>query len=208
MKGGDSGDFRRISDYSLALRQIFLHRAIGTFEGAIVCFHEKLTYSMILSVRGNFETTAAVGFLHARLNSSAKGDISKVTVDDDLVVMLLGGRNQIIPEAPEAKQILTKLEAADKAVKAMPYGKQLPPNLLIERYNFLCEFCHPNFHSNVVAHDLDNQKGQFRMRHNDEMRKEEAEIVEDLLLCTPLFHDLYDDIPNVLVTIKTTPRAT
>jgi len=205
-KGGDLGDFRRISQYSLALRQVFLHRTISTFSGALICLRENLLYSMVLSVRGNFETTAALGYLYGRLDSCANGTLTREEIDDDICVMVLGTRYEPIPQAFEAKHVLTLLEHATKAVKKVTFaGQSMPPGLLTERYSFLCDYCHPNYSSNSVAFHFDKKGNQFRMRHDCKIVKREATIIENLLISVPLFIDLYDGIPTVLGTI---PHAT
>jgi len=209
VEGGEPGDFRRISQYSLALRQAFLHRTIGTFAGALVCLRENLLYSMVLSVRGNFETTAALGYLYQRLDSCANGTLTREKIDDDICGMILGTRNKPIPQAFEAKHVLTLLQHATKAVKKVTFTNQsMPDGLLTEFYDFLCEFCHPNYSSNSVAFHLDKEGHQFRMRHDCKMLKVESGMIEHLFISVPLFIDLYDGIPRVLATIDAAPRAT
>ena len=209
VEGGEPGDFRRISQYSLALRQACLHRTISTFTGAVVCLKENLLYSMILSVRGNFETTAALGYLYGRLDSGANGTLTREKLDDDICRMLLGTRYKPVPQAFEAKHVSTLLEHATKAAKKVTFADQpMPDGLLTELYDFLCEYCHPNFSSNSVAFHLDKEGHQFRMRHDCKILKEEAGLIENLLISLPLFIDLYDGIPSVLATINATPHAT
>lgn len=209
VEGGEPGDFLRISHYSLALRQVFLHRTISTFAGAIVCLRENLLYSMVLSIRGNFETTAALGYLYGRLDSGANGTLPRETIDDDICVMLLGTRYEPILQAFEAKHVLTLLEHATKAVKKVTFVDQsMPPGLLTERYSFLCDYCHPNYSSNSLAFHFDKERDRLRMRHDCEILKQEAAIIENLLISAPLFIDLYDGIASVLATIKAIPRST
>lgn len=203
VRGEEGGDLLRISQYSLALRQVFLHRTISTFTGAIVCLRENHLYSVVLSVRGNFETTAALGYLYGRLDSCANGTLTRERIYDDICVMLLGTRYEPIADAFEAKHVLTLLEHATKAVKKVTFADQpMPPGLLTERYNFLCDYCHPNYSSNSLAFHFDEGKGQLRMRHDCEMLKRETAIIENLLISAPLFIDLYDGIPSVLASVK------
>ncbi len=203
LKGEDAGNIRWTSQHSLALRQVFLHRTISTITGAIVCLREKLWYSVALSVRGNFETTAALGYLYERLHSLANGTLPLEQIEDDICVMLLGTRyDRPNSQGLTAKSVLTLLEYATKAVKRVTFANEvMPPDMLTDPYNFLCEFCHPNFSSNSLAFHFDKEKSQLRMRHDGEMLKGTAHI-EYLLLSAPFFIDLYDGIPGVLATIK------
>jgi hypothetical protein len=202
--GGEQGDPRRIREYALLLRQMLLHRAIGTFEGATIALRENQVYSMVLSIRGHFETTAALGYLCARLNSLAKDNLSREAVDRDICTMLLGRRDGSVIEAPEAKQILSLLEQADKAVSEEVLGgtsKQY--DILSDCYTFLCEFCHPNFHSNSVAFDLNKTQSEFVMRHSAMMRDDEAKLLHYLLVSTPVFVHLYDRIHELVPSAAT-----
>lgn len=199
MPGGEEGDPRRIRDYSLVLRQVLLHRAIGTFAGAVLAFREKLIYSMVLSIRGNYETTAALGYLYQRLDSLGKGHISKERVDEDLCAMLLGRRDNVQPMAPEAKQVLSLLEQADEAVsKDLLGGTSKQHKILSANYNFLCEFCHPNFYSSTLAYRLQEQSNECVMRYNGEILEEEAKLFDYLLISSPLFIELYDRIESLI----------
>jgi len=202
--GGERGDPHRIRQYALVLRQVLLHRAIGTFEGAMIAFHENQVYSMVLSIRGHFETTAALGYLYTRLNSLTKGNLPREAVDEDICTMLLGRRDGGAIEAPEAKQILSLLEHADRAVSTDVLGgtsKQY--DILSDCYTFLCEFCHPNFHSNSVAFELNKAQSEFVMRHSAIMRDDETKLLHYLLICTPIFVHLYDRIHGLVPSAAT-----
>jgi hypothetical protein len=142
--GGDWGDAKRIRAYSLVLRQVLLHRAINLFEGALSALILDNVYTMALAIRGHFETTGALGYLHKRLDSLSQGSLDPTVVDQDIYTQLLGRRDGVIQEAPEAKQVLSLLEHADRTVSKHIFGgtaKQY--NMLTDCYTFLCEFSHP-----------------------------------------------------------------
>jgi hypothetical protein len=150
-------------------------------------------------MRGHFETTASLGYLYARLSSMAKGNLARDVVDKDICTMLLGTRDGAQPEAPEAKQVLSLLEQADQVVSTRILGgTSKQHDILSDCYRFLCEFCHPNFHSNSIAFDLDKDRDEFVIRHSREMRANEAGLLGDLLLCSPIFLRLYDELPTII----------
>jgi len=198
-RGEDYGEPNRIRSNGLVYRQVLLHRSVYLFEGSVKAAVDENVYSMTLNVRGHFETTASLGYFHQRLQSMKRGSISSETLDRDLCVQLLGVRHASIPQAPDPKNILSLLEYADKSVSSSVIGgtaKQY--NVLKDSYEFLCEFCHPNFHSNSVALDLDTPVSEFKFRHGKPMRDDEFELIGYLILSAPIFVALYDQILDLL----------
>ena len=200
--GGEWGDAKRIKEYSFVLRQVLLHRSINLFEGALTALLFNNVYSMALLLRGNFETTGALGYLHKRLDSFAQGNIDSKKVDEDICIQILGSREKGIPNAPEAKNVLSMLEYADITVsKNIFQGTSNQCNMLTDCYLYLCEFSHPNFHSNSIAYDLDKPNSQFILRHSKPMRDIEFKLIGYLLLSAPIFIDLFDKVGEKLLEI-------
>ena len=190
---------KRIREYSLVLRQVLLHRAIKLFEGALSALTLDNVYAMTLAIRGHFETTGALGYLHKRLDSLSQGSLDPKVVDQDISTQLLGVRDGVIQEAPEAIQVLSLLEHADRTVsKNILSGTAKQHRILTDCYTFLCEFSHPNFHSNSIAFDLNRDRRQFIMRHSQPMRDSEFNLVGYLLLSSPIFVSLFDKIGDIL----------
>jgi len=69
---------------------------------------------------------------------------------------------------------------------------------LTDCYKYLCEFSHPNFHSNTVAFELDKEAKEFKIRHDDPMRDQEFDLIGYLLISTHIFLNLYDKLEDVL----------
>lgn len=201
---GELGDARRIREYALVLRQILLHRAIKLFEGALDGLRNDNGYSMVLCVRGHYETTAAIGYLHSRLNSLRHGSLSPQAVDEDITTQILGTRDERIlkkigHEMPEAKQVLNLLEYADKSVSTHVLGGTSKQHaLLMENYKFLCEFSHPNFHSHLLAFTINEEEECFVFRHDETMHERDAHLIRYLLVSNPLFVALYDRIVQLM----------
>lgn len=203
------GDPKRIRQYALVLRQVLLHRGLKLFLCSLYALIENNAYSMILSIRGHFETTAALGYLHNRLHSLQQGHLDSNVVDRDICTQLLGTRDErplasMGKEVLTAKQILDLLEYADKSIsKNILGGKAKEYDMLTDYYKFLCEFSHPNFHSNTIAFEPDKGAQEFKIRHYDLMRDSEFNIIRYLLLSATLFVDLFDKIEEVLPNEKT-----
>lgn len=197
--GKDYGEPDRIRANGMVYRQVLLHRSIHLFEGSVRAAVDENLYSMALNVRGHFETTASLGYLHRRLQSLRSGSISPETLDRDLCVQLLGVRHKSVPQAPDPKNILSLFEYADESANiAVLGGTTKQYCILKESYEYLCEFCHPNFHSNSVAIDLDKSVPEFRFRYGQPMRDDEFQLIGYLLLSAPVFVALYDQIPDLL----------
>jgi hypothetical protein len=197
--GDDWGDPNRIRANGFVYRQVLLHRSIKLFEGAVKAAIDENLYSMVLNSRGHFETTASLGYFHRRLQSVKKGGITLTTLDRDLCVQLLGVRHASIPQAPDPKSILSLFEEADKSANiSILRGTAKQYCMLKDSYEFLSEFCHPNFHSNSTAIEVDKSVPEFRFRHGQPMRDEEFKLIGYLPLSTSIFVAFYDLIPDLL----------
>lgn len=202
--GSDIGSPDRINKLSLAVRQCLLHRAFKLYESALLAVEMENAYSLALSVRGHYETTAVLGYLHNRLHSYRNNTITAETMDKDIGVLLLGSRDEHIlalaeEEDFEAKQILNLLEYADKSVsKHIMGGSNSKHKMLTEIYKWLCEFCHPNYHSMKAAMFIDHERRMFIFKHSLPLAPEEESIFNNLYISNPIFIELYDQIQDLL----------
>src|SRR5438094_4370522 len=105
---------------------------------------------------------------------------------------MLGSKDAILPDAPDPKHVLTMLEYADKTVNKHIVSGGGPLPLLTDPYNWLCEFCHPNFHSNAIAIDVDKSVPEYRFRFEQPMRDIEFGLLGNLMFSAPLFVDIFD----------------
>lgn len=198
------GDLRRIREFSLVLRQILLHRAIKLFEASFQGLLNDNGYAMCLCIRGHYEATAAIGYLHNRLFSFKQGNLSAETVDQDISIQIIGTRDDSIlskfdHKIFEAKQVLNLLEYADKSVsKHILHGKAKEHTMLMDNYKYLCEFTHPNFHSGQQAYTLNKEERCFMFRHDEIIHEREAKLIGYLLISNPLFVELYDLVFDIL----------
>lgn len=207
---GEWGNLRRIKEYSLILRQVLLHRAFKLFSGSLNALLDDDAYSMVLSIRGHFETTAALGYLYNRLHSLIEGKLEARVVDHDIMVQLLGTRDEemlknIVPDKLRAKHVLDMLDYADRSVsKHIFQGNAKKHTFLTDSYKFLCEFSHPNFHSSTIAFELRKNEKKFYFSYNKSLRDEHFKLIEYLLISNPLFIELFDRIEELLLKITET----
>ncbi len=201
---GEWGDPKRIRDYSLVLRQILLHRAINLFSGALIALLHQNIYSMALSIRGHFETTAALGYLYNRLHSLSEGNIEARTVHHDILNQILGSKEEILKKGMEqygleTKHVLDMLQCADKSIsKNILEEVANKHTILTGSYNFLCEFSHPNYHSNQIAFELKTEEKKFVFMYNKPPIDRDFNVVGWLPISSGLFIELFDRIEKVL----------
>lgn len=201
--GGEWGDQNRIRSYAMAYRQVLLHRAISLFEGSLKAAIDENAYVMILAIRASFETTAALGYLHNRLASLVAGNLESKQVDKDIMSQILGTKDTYIPQAMPPKQILTMLEYADVSVSKKIMGGQAKEHkILLDSYNFLCEFAHPNFHSNNLAFKLDKPHKRIVFSYGERLQEEALSNLGYLLLSAPIHVELHDDINKLLLDVS------
>ncbi len=196
------GDLPQMHSSSLALKQALVHRATGLFEGALYAAASNNFYSMVLSIRGHFETTASIGYLHSRLNSLKRRTIDEPTFHKDVGAQVLGSRHKSLLGAPSAKQILDMLDHADKSVSSHVLdGSAKEHDTLRDCYLWLSEFCHPNYHSNAVSIDIDKTVPEFRFRHGKPMRDRECRMLEYLLISGQIFIALFEQTGELIIEI-------
>ncbi len=91
------------------------------------------------------------------------------------------------------------LQYADKSISQYVLnGKAKEHLVLTDCYEWLCEFCHPNFHSNTLAFDLDKEKEAFIFRYDLPLRERDVKIFEYILLSTDIFITLFDQITGLI----------
>ncbi|MFH0261367.1 hypothetical protein ACGRH2_13250 [Vibrio barjaei] len=190
---------RRIRCYSEALNQVYLHRALNLYEGAFHSLSCINVYQMILSIRAIYETTAAIGFLHGRIDSFNEGNIGINALDKAIMELLLGSRDSKILELDSnpqllAKNVMTMLEHADKILSGkIMGGSKTKHKILKDCYEWLCEFCHPNFHSASIAYSLDKDSDSFLFNYDlSQLPEKDEKLIEYLLIPTFAFIDIFD----------------
>lgn len=200
------GNLQRIKEYALVLRQVLLHRVIKLFSGSLIALLNDNAYSMALSIRGHFETTAALGYLHNRLNSLSEGNLEARIVDHDIGVLLLGTKDKSILKSEEAKrndmeakQVLNMLEYADRSVsRHILHNTEGEHIILKDCYEHLCEFSHPNFHSNTAAFELRKEEKRFYFKYDMKMGYDHFKLIDYLLISNPIFIELFDKLDGLL----------
>jgi len=200
-KGAAYDDILYVRANILAYRQMLLYRAIQVFEGALIAALNENVYATALCVRAHFETAAAMGYLHKKLLSIRAKHIDLVKLGSDLAQLVLGSKQQTERcKPPVPKNVTTMLQETDKIINDSIQDDQKEYPIFVDSYGFLCEYAHPNYHSNRASFDVDSMTDKFIFRYGKQMRDEEDSLLQYLLISNPRFLYLYDEIPQQLPT--------
>ncbi|MFH1616199.1 MAG: hypothetical protein ABIG61_14075 [Planctomycetota bacterium] len=187
---------------------MLLFRAISVIEGAIESLNNKNILSMVLCIRAHYETTGAIGFFLSRLTDYYAKRILFKEVNQVIYGLTTGSRDKYLCKAPEAKNILTLIDAADKFLK-----REIIKNLsdekkmLRENYDFLSEFCHPNFHSHTLGAEFNVEEKTVRFLRKSKILEREFGLFGYLAISGPIFLLFFDRIYNLIKTNETMPKA-
>jgi hypothetical protein len=174
----------------LVLQQALLHRAERLLAGASTMLLENNVYGLALIVRGHYEATAVLGYVCNRLESLKAGNISFDDFALNIACEVLGARHPQFAKAPNPPNILSCIEKADKYLDARFKKKQ---NMLMDSYNWLSDFAHPNFLSHCSAYTIDKANRRFVFRHQGDIQESDFELMVYLELSAGVFIAIFDD---------------
>jgi hypothetical protein len=117
---------------ALLYREALIWRMAELGRGALENFEKNRLTLAILETRAAVETSAALWYLHAKLDAAAEA--SAVGDIDDFLIRLVMGSRTDTDNMPEAISVLTFVKRVEKDVE----GFQL-------QYDRLSEFAHPNW---------------------------------------------------------------
>lgn len=172
-------------------------------------------YSAFFTTRGHFETTASVAFFLDKLINFYNDKISYKELDDALFKLSLGSRaypkakhfpdDPTPPNFPDAINVLTQIEKADKVFNSMRNNDEL--QIFRESYDFLSEFCHPNiFGLTLGSKVLDNFDVSFHKKRNFEERDLNL-LINKIGISCGFFFIVYDQCYSLLVDNEEVPET-
>jgi len=180
--------------------QVLLHRAILLFEASLASQATRNVYALTLCIRGHYETTATLGFVYKQLMSFLEHNISYDDFENIIFTQTLSSKHPSLPQAPDPKNIMTQLDYADKIVDSKLFNTR--KQMLRNNYEFLCEFAHPNFHSNSVAYYIDKEGEAVILRYDSPLRDEEFSLIGYLCISNSIFIWLFDIFQEYIEKIK------
>jgi len=157
---------------------------------------ESNVYGLALIVRGHYEATAVLGYVCNRLVSLKAGNIPFEDFALNVAVAVLGARHEQFAKAPNPPNIMTCIERADRYLDAHWFKKKT--GMLLDNYNWLSEFAHPNFLSNASAYTPDIPNRRFVFRHEGDIQESDFQLITYLDISAGVFAQLFDDYLRLL----------
>jgi hypothetical protein len=190
---------KRVEFNCKTCQHVLLHRVIHLLKGAFGALSQHNVYAMALCIRGHFESTASIGYLHHQITSFLNGSIELSNFDECVCNQFLGCRHKSLSRAPDPKNIMTQLDYADKVVDRQLFkGHTNESKILRDCYEYLSEFAHPNFHSNSVAFRPNTVTEGYIFRYDNIIRDEEFSLIGYLNISNPIFIWLFDKFSESL----------
>lgn len=194
------GDPGTIAEKELALAnsrllsQALLHRAQNLMQVTGAMLLAKNMYGIALTVRGQIETTAVLGYFAHRIRALQNGHIDQKTYCNDTANVLTGARHEFFEQAKAPANIITCVEKADKFLDS---ERNIPKKKIIaDLYGWLSEFAHPNYSSNACAFYLDKEKHRMVLRKDAELTEEHFHLIDPLVMSSLIFIDLFDQFTS------------
>lgn len=190
---------KRVEFNCKVLQQILLHRAIHLFEASVIALSYRNVYAMVLCIRGHYEGTASMGYLHQRITSFIEGTLRFDDFEKCVFIQAIGCRHKSLPKIADPKNIMTQLDYADKIVDKLFLDNQdTHRGILRDNYEFLSEFAHPNFHSNSVAFGVNKINNCAEFKYDETLKEQEFSLIGYLSISNMIFLWLYDKFSKSL----------
>lgn len=185
---------RLVGQNGLHYIQLALYRSKLLIYGCISSMNSSNGMLGILSTRAHFEVTGAVAYFYKRLKSFYSSNITHEALDETLNRLTLGGRIKELERAPDPINVMSLIDAADEYFKKI---KKNGVSMFRSSYDFLSEFCHPNYCGISIGADI-NKIGVVRYRDILELSKEDLVFFNYLLMSVNSFLLFYDLIFEML----------
>lgn len=177
------------------LRQGLLHRTLCLAKAVNTLVPEGNVHAIALSIRGQLEATAQLGYFCHRLTALAK---RRVTFDDfhyGLAQTLLAASSGSLTHAFEPTNVLTYFDKADRHFERELGGKEAgAAGLLRESYDWMSDYCHPNFLSSASSFILDKERHEIRFQHNKPLLARNNDLFSAFRISLSMFEVFWSDL--------------
>ncbi len=180
---------------SLHYIQLALCRSKLLTDGIITSLNAKNGLLAMLSSRAHLEVTGALAFFLKKLKNYYNGTISFEILNEAIQRLILGTKTQELSEnAPAPVNVMTLIEAADEYL-----SKTKNSNIkeFMENYNYLSEYCHPDFFG-ITMQSRINNAGITTYSFFNHLNEQDFTFLSSLLSSASTFFLLYDSILGLL----------
>lgn len=173
-----------------------LNRSFSLYRGAINSLNNSDAIVALLASRAHMESTGVVAYLQIQLQKYYKMEISFDEIDNNVMKLHLGRRSYMDNTEPPHKidtiNVMTLIDSVDKVFFKPMEDKVKHRKIFRNSYEWLSEYCHPNFFGQTLGVVRDGSKCIFD--YNPSL--EESEVNEFCLSlcmsCDSLFA-MYDE---------------
>jgi len=156
--------------------------------------NESQMIAAFLSTRAHFESTGSIGYFSKYFRAYLKKDSRLEGLDKILRSLSLGGKTfppkEKEPNRPDTVNVLTQIDAADQIFHEISKGEKIKP--FRDIYDFLSEFCHPNWAGLSFGIKL-GESGVVEFLEDSNWEEGDLfQIVNGVCISTRFFMFLYD----------------
>lgn len=190
------GDPKSISEQRRArnnfqiLTQGLLHRSINLIRTIPDLLDQANVYGLALLTRGNLEGLAQLGYFCNRLTSLQDKKITFEVFYEQLANTLMSVSHPSLPQAPKPLHIMDCIRKSDQYLKRKDDNNE---EVIMDSYEWLSNYCHPNFMSSSSAYTLNKEKEAIEFRHEPVLIDKDIELLGYLEMSTRLFELFYAD---------------
>ncbi len=175
--------------------QMALCRSKLLAEGVVTALNAKNTLLAMLSVRAHLEVTGALAFFLKKLYNYYNNIIPYQILNEALQRLILGTKTEELSEnAPSPVNVMTLIDAADEYLCKT---RKSDIKEFSENYNYLSEYCHPDFFGITMQSRIDNRRITTYSFFNH-LKEQDFTFINSLLLSLSTFFLLYDSILELL----------
>lgn len=186
---------RLLGQNSIKFLLLSLQRSRFMFEGFLDCLKSRQRAIAYLVVRAHFEITELMTYFYKHLRRFYSNEISYNEIDRILCGLTLSGKTFPDKEKlkdrdiPNAINVLTLIGEADKLFNSMAKEDK---NIFLECYEFLSEFCHPNWLGLTIGSDIVRWDTCVFKKSPKFEKKDFGILVSHLCISTHFFFAIYD----------------
>ncbi len=166
------------------MRQNALRRVVSLTRGGFHMIESENVLGLALITRAHMESTCQIGYYCAVVRSFLDGNTAYKSLYEKLLKATIGASHEMFSSAPNPINVLYYVEKSEKYFPRLNEQKEKLD--LRDKYDFLSEFCHPNFCSSIVGHNFDPSEGKIVYDEVDKIDKKNSVILDYLSVMTAL----------------------
>lgn len=135
------------------LRQNALRRSVALTSASFQMIESENVLGLALTCRAHIESTCQLGYYCAVVKSFLDGRTTYENLYKKFVRALAGASHEIFSHAPDPVNVLYFIDKSEKYFSSL-IGQKTDVGFR-DKYDFLSDFCHPNFCSSIIGVNLD-----------------------------------------------------